>query len=114
LIPSNRVEGTKVFDRSGTRIGKIDHLIIEKESGKSIYAVMTFGSFMALPRHTHLIPWEKLHYDKGLLGYVTDITEAELANAPDTDLDEEFFLDGQRRRESDVRKYWEVQNYWGL
>jgi hypothetical protein len=114
LIPSNRVEGTKVFDRSGTRIGKIDHLIIEKESGKSIYAVMTFGSFMALPRHTYLIPWEKLHYDKGLQGFVTDITEAELSNAPDTDLDEDFFLDGQRRKEKDVRRYWEVQNYWGL
>jgi sporulation protein YlmC with PRC-barrel domain len=114
LIESNRVEGTKVFDPNGTRIGKIDHLILEKTSGKAVYAVMTFGGFVGLSKHTHLIPWEKLRYDVARHGYVTSITEAELANAPDTDLDEDFFLDGQRRREREVRDYWDVPHYGGL
>ena len=114
LIESNRVEGTKVFDPHGARIGKIDHLILKKQSGRAIYAVMTFGGFVGLSQHTHLIPWEKLRYDFGKHGYVTDITEAELANAPDTDLDEDFFLDGQRRREREVRDYWDVPHYGGL
>ena len=114
LIESNRVEGTKVLDHNGTRIGKIDHLILEKQSGRAVYAVMTFGGFVGLHRHTHPIPWEKLRYDVSKHGYVTAITEAELANAPDTDLDEDFFLDGQRRSEREVRDYWDVPHYGGL
>jgi len=114
LIESNRVEGAKVFDAHGTRIGKIDHLILEKQSGKAVYAVMTFGGFVGLSRHTHLIPWEKLRYDVAKHGYVTEITEAELANAPDADLDEDFFLDGQRRKEREVRDYWDVPHFRGL
>jgi hypothetical protein len=74
IIESDRVEGTAVYDPSGSRIGTIRRLMIEKVSGKVLYADITFGGFLGLGEHHHAIPWEKLSYDKGLGGYRTDIT----------------------------------------
>jgi sporulation protein YlmC with PRC-barrel domain len=108
LIESNRVEGTRVYDRQGKQIGTIAHLVIEKVSGRVVYAVMRFGGFLRLGTHLYTIPWEKLHYDTGLSGYQTDITEAELHHAPTLPHDS----DDERKRETELRRYWNVPRYW--
>src|SRR5919112_4377248 len=82
LIESNRVEGTPVYDPHGKHIGTIHHLIIEKVSGRVVYAEMSFGGFLGIGAHTHTIPWEKLTYDTQLGGYRTDITQEQLTGAP--------------------------------
>ena len=46
LVSSEDVEGTTVFDRLGNEIGEIDHLMIDKISGRVRYAVMSFGGFL--------------------------------------------------------------------
>jgi hypothetical protein len=52
LISSEDVEGTNVYDMKGGKIGEIDHLMIDKISGRVTYAVMSFGGFLGL-RHSH-------------------------------------------------------------
>jgi sporulation protein YlmC with PRC-barrel domain len=108
LIESNRVEGTRVYDREGKHVGTIDHLVIEKVSGRVVYAVVRFGGFLKFNSHLHTVPWEKLHYDTGLGGYHTDITEAELQDAPPLPHDS----DDERKRETELRRYWNVPRYW--
>jgi hypothetical protein len=105
LIASDRVEGTRVYDPQGRRVGTIRHLIIEKVSGRVIYAVMTFGGFLGLGSHPHMIPWEKLRYDTQLHGYRTDITEAQLRSAPVSYGDEGLWPD---HREKEIRDYWDL------
>lgn len=39
------MHGTEVYGQDGTHIGEIDHLIIDKVSGRVAYAVMSFGGF---------------------------------------------------------------------
>jgi sporulation protein YlmC with PRC-barrel domain len=112
LIESNRVEGTRVYDPSGEHIGTIHHLVIEKVSGRVVYAMMSFGGFLGIGSHTHTIPWEKLDYDTSLGGYRTDITHEQLTGAPVTHGDEEVWLD--RRREREVYDYWKLPGYWGM
>ena len=48
LIESNRVEGTPVYSPHGKHVGTIHHLIIEKVSGRVVYAVMSFGGFLGI------------------------------------------------------------------
>lgn len=106
LIESNRIEGTRVYNRQGKHIGTIDHLVIEKVSGRVVYAVMSFGGFLGLGAHLYTIPWEKLHYDPGMGGYHSDITEAELQDAP------ALPHDSDRVREEELRRYWRAPHYW--
>ena len=51
LISSEDVEGTNVYGVGGNKIGDIDHLMIDKVSGRVTYAVISFGGGV---RHQHL------------------------------------------------------------
>jgi len=82
LISSEDVEGTDVYDLKGKKIGEIDHLMIDKLSGRVTYAVMSFGGFIGLGHSHYPIPWGALKYDTKLNGYVTGITEKHLKDAP--------------------------------
>src|SRR5262245_20314178 len=83
LISSENVHGTDVYGAGDEAIGKIDHLLIEKISGRVAYAVMSFGGFLGLAHSHYPIPWSALKYDTNLQGYLTGITEAQLKDAPE-------------------------------
>ena len=81
-ISSEDIHGTTVYGAEGRNIGEIDHLIIDKLSGRVAYAVMSFGGFMGLGHSHYPIPWGALTYDKSLGGFRTTITEQQLKDAP--------------------------------
>ena len=78
LISSEDVQGTLVYGPGNEEVGEIDHLLIEKVSGRVVYAVMSFGGFLGLAHSHYPIPWSALKYDPSLGGYRTGITEAQL------------------------------------
>lgn len=82
LIASDKVEGTRVYNRRGDRLGSIHNFMVEKRSGKVEYAVMSFGGFLGLGERYYPLPWQKLTYDERQGGYVVDIDERELDRAP--------------------------------
>lgn len=107
-ISSNDVNGTKVFGSDGTNIGEIDHLLIDKVSGRVAYAVMSFGGFMGLGHSHYPIPWSALNYNKELDGFLTNITEQQLKDAP------EFSDDSWQDRDWETRthRHYRAQEYW--
>ena len=82
LIASNRVEGTAVYDRTGEKLGRIENFMVDKVSGRSEYAVMSFGGFLGIGDDHHPIPWDKLSYDTGKGGYVVNLSRQQLEGAP--------------------------------
>src|SRR5438132_5295840 len=82
LISSEDVEGTNVYDLKGNKIGEIDHLMIDKVSGRVTYAVISFGGFLRLGHSHYPVPWAALKYDSKLGGYITGITQEKLKDAP--------------------------------
>ena len=56
LISSEDVQGTEVYGAGDKAIGEIDHLPIEKVSGRVTYAVMSFGGFLGLGHSHYPIP----------------------------------------------------------
>jgi sporulation protein YlmC with PRC-barrel domain len=83
LISSNDVQGTAVYNAQGEDIGSVDHLMIDKKSGRVSFAVLSFGGFMGLGHKHYPLPWEALSYDTSLDGFRTSITEAQLRDAPE-------------------------------
>lgn len=84
LISSEDVNGTSVYGLSGdSKIGDIDHLMIDKLSGRITYAVMSFGGFLGLGPSHYPIPWAALKYDTALGGYRTGVTADQLKDAPE-------------------------------
>jgi PRC-barrel domain len=108
FISSNDVEGTNVFGLNGDKIGEVDHLMIDKESGRVIYGVISFGGFLGLGHSHYPLPWGSLSYDTSLNGYRTNVTEKQLKDAP------QFSDDScaDRNCETSVHSYYNVPPYW--
>ena len=64
LISSEDVHSTEVYGAGDAAEGEIDHLLIEKISGRVVYAVMSFGGFLglaqSLPDTLTTPPWEAI------------------------------------------------------
>ena len=82
IISSDKVEGTTVYNTAGDKLGSIDALMIDKQSGKVRYAVMEFGGFLGMGTDQYPVPWDMLRYDTEKDGYVVPIDKAQLEQAP--------------------------------
>ena len=63
VISSEHVEGTKVYNTAGDKLGSIDDLMIDKVSGQVRYAVMEFGGVLGIGTDRYPLPWTMLKYD---------------------------------------------------
>ena len=105
LVASDRVEGTRVFNADGKKIGSIKRLMIDKATGNVAYAVLCFGGFLGVGEDYRPIPWASMKYNPSIEAYelLTLMTNEELAQAPAFGSGKEFDW-GNRDREIDA--YW--------
>lgn len=82
LIASDRVEGTKVYNRAGERLGSVKNFMVGKVSGQAEYAVIEFGGILGIGNDFYPVPWGMLTYDTEKGGYVVDLTREQLDDAP--------------------------------
>src|SRR4051794_41468273 len=82
LISSQKVDGTAVYNRTGDRLGDVDHMMIDKFTGQVQYAVMSCGGVMGMGGGYSPPPRESLVYDTKLRGYGLDADPAPLPKAP--------------------------------
>ncbi len=88
LIAASKVNGTNVYNSGGDSLGSIYDVMIDKRSGKVAYAVMSFGGFLGMGENYHPLPWDVLHYDEQLGGYVVNVATERLQAGPAYDASE--------------------------
>jgi len=111
LIAGSKVAGTSVYDTQGGKLGVIDDVMIDKETGRIAYAVMSFGGFLGIGDRHHPLPWSTLHYDRAVGGYVVNLDRRQLEGAPAYADDEDIQWDDEAwgRR---VHDYYRAEPYW--
>ncbi|MES2718057.1 MAG: PRC-barrel domain-containing protein [Pseudomonadota bacterium] len=106
VIASDRVEGTDVYSTTGDKLGSIDGLMINKQSGQVRYAVLEFGGFLGIGTDRYPLPWSMLKYDTTLEGYVVPLDKDKLDKAPRYNADDSpAYTDEYGRR---------VSSYYGI
>jgi sporulation protein YlmC with PRC-barrel domain len=115
LVSSSDVENIGIYDMTGNKIGDIDHLMIEKRSGRIRYAVISFGGFLGLGHSHYPIPWNAFSYNPARGGFETRITEQQLRDAPEFSDDSWANRDWEARvhRNYGVTGYWDEPNTMG-
>lgn len=111
LIAAGRVEGTTVYNPAGDSLGTIDEIMIDKQSGKVAYAVMSFGGFLGMGERHHPLPWGVLRYDTGLGGYVVNLDKETLKNAPSYGKNEVYNFE-ERSAAEKLHDYYRIPPYW--
>ena len=82
LISSSRVAGTDVYNAAGEKLGHVEDIMIDKVSGRTCYAVMSFGGFLGMGEKHWPLPWSELKYDKRKEGFVVNLDKRKLEGAP--------------------------------
>jgi len=109
LIASEHVTGTNVYNTKGEKLGHVEDIMIDKVSGQTIYAVMSFGGFLGMGAKQHPLPWSTLKYDKRQDGYVVNLDKKVLEAAPTFEGDDFIWTAEYGRR---VDKHYNVTPYW--
>jgi hypothetical protein len=110
LIAAEKVNGTNVYNLAGDTLGSIDDIMIDKVSGRAIYAVMSFGGFLGIGEKFHPLPWATLKYDARKGGYVVNLDKKVLEAAPSYDSGSEFTWTPDYGRKVD--SYYGTPSYW--
>jgi len=112
LISSDKVEGTPVRRSDGDKIGTIEHVMIDKRTGRVAYAAMSFGGFLGVGTEYRALPWSALRYNARLDAYELNVSDDQIRNAPLAT--EDFFQTGvvDRSWEDDVHRHYRVAPYW--
>lgn len=110
LIAAEKVTGTNVYNPAGEKLGSVEDVMIDKVSGKAVYAIMSFGGFLGMGEKHHPLPWQTLNYDTKLDGYVVNLDKKALENAPSYDRTREFSWTADYGRKVD--EYYKVPTYW--
>jgi hypothetical protein len=110
LIAADKVKGTNVYNLAGDKLGNVHDVMIDKVSGRAIYAVMSFGGFLGMGEKHHPLPWATLKYDEQKGGYVVNLDKKQLEGAPNYDRGSEFKWTPDYGRKVD--SYYNVQSYW--
>jgi hypothetical protein len=105
LIASDRVEGTRVYNHAGDKLGSIKNFMVGKLSGHVEYAVIEFGGFLGMGNDYYPIPWDMLKYDTEKGGYLVSLTKEQLDKAP---------KHGEAYPEYDHNYGRDVYQYYGL
>jgi sporulation protein YlmC with PRC-barrel domain len=69
VVSTEDIEGTPVYDGRGRKLGRIDHLNIDKVSGSVVSVVLTIAGFFGIGHSHREVPWEALIYSPERHGY---------------------------------------------
>jgi hypothetical protein len=82
LPPDPQFRGGPVYNAAGEKLGKIEDVMLDKPTGRTRYAVLSFGGLLGIGDRHYPLPWEVLRYDTSMGGYVVNLDKRVLENAP--------------------------------
>jgi sporulation protein YlmC with PRC-barrel domain len=88
-IEVDMIKNTRVFDKNGVQIGKIDDLLIDRVNNRVACAVFSLGAhLLGLGNKYFLIPLEAFKYGQHGEDYVLDVDKETLENEEGFDRNE--------------------------
>lgn len=112
MLSSTSIEGTKVSNLQDEKLGDIKDLMIDVESGRIVYAVLSVSEgFLNLDSKYFAIPWQALQFDTNNEIARLDVNEDKLENSPGFDKDN-WPTSPQRDFIDEVYSYYGYDSYY--
>ena len=107
-IRAKKVIGTSVKNTAGQKIGKVEDIVLDKQSNNILFAVVGFGGFLGMEEKYHPIPWSALDYNESENSYVVPFSKEQLKAAPADSLDELTRNDGGTGFSDRITEYYKL------
>jgi sporulation protein YlmC with PRC-barrel domain len=85
MLSALTVAGDSVRNANGEDLGRIEDLVIDVQTGRVNYAVLSFGGYLGVGGRLFAVPWEALERDAESDTFILDVEKAALADAPDAE-----------------------------
>jgi sporulation protein YlmC with PRC-barrel domain len=111
VLSCSTITGDKVVNAAGEDLGEIEELMIDLESGRVAYAVLSFGGFLGIGDKLFAVPFEALELDAEHERFVLDVPREKLEKAPG--FDKSSWPDfADPRFGQQVYGYYDITAYW--
>ncbi|MFC3106705.1 PRC-barrel domain-containing protein [Undibacterium arcticum] len=88
LMGAGTLRGEDVYNSKDEKLGDIKEIMLEVDSGRVAYAVLSFGGFLGVGEKLFAVPWSALKLDSVNKRFVLNMEKDELKNAPGFDKDD--------------------------
>jgi CheY-like chemotaxis protein/sporulation protein YlmC with PRC-barrel domain len=85
VLSSSTICSDRVKNAAGEDLGKIEDLMIDLDSGRIAYAVLSFGGFLKMGNKLFAVPWQALTVDTVQKVLVLNVDKTVLERAPGFD-----------------------------
>ena len=111
VLSSSSICSDHVKNAAGEDLGKIEELMIDLNSGRIAYAVLSFGGFLKMGNKLFAIPWEALTVDTVKKEFNLRVDKSRLENA--TGFDKDNWPDmADPTFGSDLYRHYGYKPYW--
>jgi len=109
FLTSSTIKGEKVINKDGEHLGKIEDLMIDFESRRVVYAILSFGGFLGIGDKHFAIPLEALSRRPNERAFTLDVSKDVLEKAEGFDKD---YIPSSREELASIYTHYGYKPYW--
>ncbi len=87
IVSASALSHDDIYNTKGDKLGSIKEIMMDIESGKVCYVVLSFGGFLSLGEKLFAVPWSAFKIDTKNKRFIMDTDEQRLKSAPGFDSD---------------------------
>jgi|SRR5689334_20644559 sporulation protein YlmC with PRC-barrel domain len=111
VLSADTLKNEKVVNAAGENLGRIQDYMLDLDSGRIAYCVLSFGGFLGMGDKLFAVPWQAMKLDTANHCFILDVSKERLKNAPGFDKDQ-WPGSADREFQSRVYSFYNVRSYW--
>jgi sporulation protein YlmC with PRC-barrel domain len=87
VLSASSLSDDDVYNLAGEKLGSIKEIMMDINTGRVCYVVLSFGGFLSMGEKLFAVPWSALKVDTENKRFLMDTNEERLKEAPGFDTD---------------------------
>ena len=105
------LKGKKVINSEGENLGQIEEVVVDSNTGRVLYGVLSFGGFLGMGDKLFAIPWRSLQLTDDAKKFTLNVGKERLKNA--TGFDKDRWPDfANEQFATSTYEYYDQKPYW--
>jgi len=114
VVLTSKLIGEAVINPQNEDLGNIRELVIDAQSGRVAYAVLSFGGFLGMGTKLFAMPWGAFEFSATENKLVLNVDKEKLKSAPGFERDAKWPDFADRAYGESVYNYYGYSPYWDL
>jgi len=114
VVLTSKLIGEPVINQQNEDLGKIHELVVDAQSGRVAYAVLSFGGFLGMGTKLFAMPWGAFEFSATEDKLVLNVDKEKLKGAPGFEKDAKWPDFSDRAWGESVYNYYGYDPYWDL